>query len=70
MKCQILFTGKNKKNVTNLSSAENFTQRHAIPILMKGYVKETQEYLVCCKLNFYESKLNLKQITLKIKLEF
>ena len=23
MKCQILFTGKNKKNIINLSSAEN-----------------------------------------------
>ena len=26
MKCQILFSGKNKKNITNLSSAE-FAQR-------------------------------------------
>ena len=68
MKCQILFPGKNKKNVTNMSSAEILPRvlssktvfhlhkypfpwskgdRHAVPILMKGYVKETQEYLVC-----------------------
>ena len=27
MKCHILVLGKNKKNIINLSSAENFTQR-------------------------------------------
>ena len=26
MKCQILFSGKSTKNITNLSSAESFTQ--------------------------------------------
>ena len=26
MKCQILFSGKNKKKYFNMSSAENFTQ--------------------------------------------
>ena len=27
MKCQILFSGKNKKNISNLQAAENFTQK-------------------------------------------
>ena len=37
MKCQILFSGKNKKNIINLSSAEN-AQRVVKVKLMSPYI--------------------------------
>ena len=44
MKCQILFSGKNKKNIINLSSAENVQRvvkvnmQHDTTLLMKAHV--------------------------------
>ena len=43
MKCQILFSGKNKKNIINLSSAEN-AQRA---------VKVNSSWTVICDKNIY-----------------
>ena len=43
MKCQILFHGKNKKNITNLSSVEN-AQR---------VVKVNHTYAFCLNVSFY-----------------
>ena len=42
MKCQILFSGKNKKNIINLSSAEN-AQR---VVKVKGYMDSKLSKLV------------------------
>ena len=47
MKCQILFSGKNKKNIINLSSAEN-AQR---VVKVKVPRKPASENVVClCRL--------------------
>ena len=43
MKCQILFSGKNKKNIINLSSAEN-AQR---VVKVKGRVVELSHFTSC-----------------------
>ena len=43
MKCQILFSGKNKKNIINLSSAEN-AQR---VVKVKAPRKPASENVVC-----------------------
>ena len=58
MKCQILFSGKNKKNIINLSSAENaqrvvkvkyrdtLTPYHTCPKIEKKYIFY---YLLMCQ---------------------
>ena len=38
MKCQILFSGKNKKNIINLSSAENAQRVVKVNIALDFYV--------------------------------
>ena len=45
MKCQILFSGKNKKNIINLSSAEN--AQRVVKVNQKyGYLFFIKTYLV------------------------
>ena len=38
MKCQILFSGKNKKNIINLSSAENAQRVVKVNLLKSFYL--------------------------------
>ena len=48
MKCQILFSGKNKKNIINLSSAENAQRvvKVKIPSGMANSVDLDQHYVL------------------------
>ena len=50
MKCQILFSGKNKKNIINLSSAENAQRVVKVKLCIRIYQKN-------CKLFHFESEL-------------
>ena len=42
MKCQILFSGKNKKNIINLSSAENAQRVVKVKPFFMAYVKSKE----------------------------
>ena len=69
MKCQILVSGKNKKNIINLSSAEN-AQR--VVKVKKRSVSFCREDLLSQFLfgNFYLSQIPLKPQLIKIFLTF
>ena len=45
MKCQILFSGKNKKNIINLSSAENAQRVVKVKVLATSAAEGILKYL-------------------------
>ena len=48
MKCQILFSGKNKKNIINLSSAENAQRVVKVNVLGLSILAGTKKSLLSC----------------------
>ena len=42
MKCQILFSGKNKKNIINLSSAENAQRVVKVKVISRSKVGDNE----------------------------
>ena len=56
MKCQILFSGKNKKNIINLSSAE----------LAQGVVNVNQTLLVFCFLFLHKNYVEGTHLKLEV----
>ena len=74
MKCQILFSGKNKKNNIILSSAENAQRVVKVNVYFLKTLKDTHE-MVLSKLHHYIKSckfcvhwcINEKQISFNIK---
>ena len=67
MKCQILFTGKNKKTIINLSSVElatrvvNLTAPNVIPQLSSAFFFFLTNYQLERSLYVKAERLNVKQ---------
>ena len=59
MKCQILFSGKNKKNIINLSSAENAQRVVKVNVALSCLFHTTK---LARRMDFIYSRLSLSRL--------